>query len=121
MSIDWDKPYKTRDGRRVFIYTRSSRVGNCPVRGEVESHVGDAWNNIAWHSDGAWGNDGHTRDADLVNVPQKHTMTVNVNKRKHDSQIWFCPHVDREVADSLYTENRIACIEVTFTEGEGLE
>ena len=116
-SIDWDKPYTTRDGREVLIYTMSSRIGTYPIRGEVKSHAGD-WNESSWTSVGMWSHERHAPEDDLVNVPQKHTVWVNVYRESVNED--HC-HNSKDEADANSTGDRVACFLHTFTEGEGLE
>lgn len=118
MSIDWDKPVKTRDGCEVRIYTNEGRLMHYPVVGEYRN--GDGFQIGRWTSEGHWSCLRiHAEDRDLINVPQKHTVWVNVYK-SHNS-LSILNYDSRRIADQLVQEGRIACIEVTFTEGEGLE
>lgn len=115
MGIDWDKPVQTRDGREVAIHTIGGRSQACPVVGEYRDS-GGSWACRRWTHDGRYLSNRKSED-DLVNVPQKHTVWLNVYAR--DSAC-IKEHDTRKDADEGATRGRIACIEVTFTEGEGL-
>ena len=118
MSIDWDKPVQTRDGREVRIYTREGQHPTHTLCGEYQ-HGGE-WVQARWDVDGAVEPCQHTSRS-LVNVPQQHTVTINVNRRNGQHQMYLCVHGSREEADDQSSGHRIACFEHTFTEGEGLE
>jgi len=116
MSIDWDKPVQTRDGLEVRIYTTKGQDEELPV-------VGDYFDSSGFWMLDRWKFDGTSRlrpGHDLVNVvPKQHTVTINVYR--YDGVIQVRSHVNRADADQRTTDSRIACIEVTFIEGEGLD
>ena len=119
MSIDWDKPIQTRSGCEVRIFTTSGGDPEKPVVGERLDDMGD-WVLFKRRESGqVWAGDSND-SYDLVNVPQQHTATINVNRRNGQHQMYLCIHASREEADDQAPGHRIACIEVTFTEGEGL-
>ena len=63
-----------------------------------------------------------THCRDLVNVPQQHTQWINVNKIMHNCvDVARHSYPDHRTANLAASPERIACIEVTFVEGEGLE
>ena len=68
MSIDFDKPVQTRDGREVRIYTQQGRHPTRVVVGEI--CVGDVPTVDRWYANGSYFNDGGLADSDLVNVGQ---------------------------------------------------
>jgi len=113
MSIDWDKVdwYKlpTRDGREVRIYTTKGQNKIYPVVGEY--YLDPTWRLGKWTIDGEYVA-GETDNNDLVNVPQQHTVSVQVYRRP-----------DGTVTLNGCEDNvkLIVCFEHTFTEGEGLE
>jgi len=127
MSIDFDKPVQTRDGRKVWIYTTEGRHPTEPVVGEI--YGGSICPPILsrWCADGGDSKHsvaGYDRPTpnDLVNVPQQRAVWINAYKSYTDHQpVRLHTHDSKAQADESARDDRIACIEVTFTEGEGLE
>ena len=122
MKIDFDKPVQTRDGREVRIYTTEGKTKHYPVIGELCSDGN--WHVRTWTSGGTdirWSSSTvvglKDEGGDLINVPEKHTVWINFYRGAASLSIH---HADKASADEAVTEGRIACIEVTFTEGEGL-
>ena len=118
MSIDWDKPYTTRNGCEVRIYTTDGGDLEKSVIGERLDISGN-WVLFKRPKNGQVRGDGKMDSHDIVNVPQQHTLTVNVNRRNRN-KINLCGYESTEAADDQATGYRIACIKLTFTEGEGL-
>ena len=117
MSIDWDKPVQTEDECEARIFTTKGRCKGYPVVGERRGFFG-YWYVDKWTIDGIAGeNSGYplTANRSLVNVRQKHTVWVNLYR-------YACSPVknSKAEADMYAGESRIACVEVTYTEGEGL-
>jgi hypothetical protein len=55
---------------------------------------------------------------DLVNVPEKHEVWINLY---HTENVFFgCAYPTREQANAKANIDRIACVRIKFTEGEGL-
>lgn len=102
--------YQTKDGRKVKIYATDGG-GNLPVHGAIK---GCGWWQGEWTLNGGWLTEGECRN-DLIDVPKEHTVWVNVYRALLSSV-----HPSREKADALAASNRIACLEITFEEGEGL-
>lgn len=109
--IDWDKPVQTRDGMDVKIYTTEGQASDCPVVGEYLDIYG-RWRIRTWNLDGE---SVRFPQYGLVNVPEKQTLWLNINSD------WESGYTTRHKADRLAAKNRIACVEVTFTNGDGLE
>jgi len=119
MSIDWDKLVQTRDGREVRIYTRAGQNSIYPVVGEVSCSV--SWTVVRWTIEGRYVKN-ETDNNDLVNIPQQHTYAANFYKPAPGSKrATIYLFNNRSDANEAATDSRIACIDVTFTEGEGLE
>jgi hypothetical protein len=104
--------YVTRDGRKVRILATDRRTsGDFCLVGLVDGVPAEEIQ--FWRADGTtgtWSN----HYLDLMCAPERRTAWVN-----------FYPeigivHLSREKADARATKERIACVEVTFTEGEGL-
>ena len=125
MTINMTDKYQTRDGCEVRIYAVD---GACafPVHGAVKRS--DEWRSATWTSDGrfsTWAS-GPPQADDLVLVPVRRSVWLNVYPYPREGIFTFlvagcsiCP--TREQADSAARPDRIACIHVEFTEGEGLE
>jgi len=125
-AFDPTKPVQTRDGRAARII--------CSDR-EYRGHVGvfvalvtstNGHEHLTTH--GVAGNctslNGYStakivEDCDLINVPEEpieYTGYVNI----YPSNIMGARYLTREGADERCSSSRIACIPITFTEGEGL-
>jgi len=118
--VDISKPVSTRDGREVRIYTQQGRHPTRVVVGEVCDGADVSLDR--WYANGSYFNDGRLSKSDLVNVLQKHTVWVNIYPHAGcGTPVSFKTHGDRASADEHAKADRIACFEVTFTEGEGLE
>lgn len=115
MTIDFDKPVQTRDGKAVTILTTERADNTYPVVGLINDKHICLFTEEGWVYD-----DGREHDLDLMNVPVKHTRKIwlNVYPAKHD----VAAHGERGAADACAGPDRIACIPVTieFEEGEGL-
>lgn len=116
--VDLSKPVQTRNGHEVRIYTTKGACDEDPVVGEYLSK-NQGWITASWRIDGSRATN-YLHATWLVNVPQQHTVTVNVYNNNFGS-IWIVGHDSRSEADEDAQKERIACFEVTFTEGEGLE
>jgi len=118
------KQYQTRDGDHVDLIavdvpavtlTGDTVVGVATIEGEPV-----LW---SWQSNGSWlTEDGCDNPSDLIEVPQAVTRWVNVYRvgsvRFSESRYDADFYAAKLYASSGYA--RIACIQVTYTEGEGL-
>ena len=57
---------------------------------------------------------------DLVNVPKKHEAWINFYDDDGEGDYDSYSYSSRAIADENADSNRIACVRVGFTEGEGL-
>ena len=119
MSIDFDKSVQTRDGREVRIYTTEGSHRARPVVGEIGGDDQAPPILCRWYGDGSNELD-RQDDSDLVNVAQQYTVWVNAYQSSRASGVHFCAFRTRVEADEHVLKDRIACIQYTFTEGEGL-
>jgi hypothetical protein len=71
------------------------------------------------HPDGRV-NPGRDSPYDLVNVPKKHEVWINFYDDDGEGDYDSYSYPSRAIADESADSNRIACIRVEFTEGEGL-
>lgn len=112
--LDLTKPVQTRDGRQVRILC-TDMIGTFPMVGLIKGHCGDE--DVAM-----WTSDGKYRlfddcEHDLMNVPEKHSVWINFYK----SGMRYGWHTSKEMADRQAGEDRIACVNVVFNDGDGLE
>lgn len=116
--LDLTKPVQTRSGHKVEIL-KTNLKGEFPVIGVV-THPDSGDEEVSyWHANGGFLHSG-TYIHDLVNVPVKISRWYNVYS--DGSTVDF---ETREAADDYATTQgkvfcRIACVQLTVTEGEGL-
>jgi hypothetical protein len=120
--------YVTRDGReaKVCVVTcESSLERNLVIRGFVRNSDG-VWCTSTWGVKGHHinytkkGVHLHYMDYDLFDVTVKHTRWVNVYPDSYVSYLTEGAYPTKEDANRYAGKSRVACIEVTFEEGEGL-
>lgn len=109
MTTDLTKPVQTCDGQSVTILTTERDDPSHPVVGMTEAGV-----ILTYTLKGKIYSIGRDHELDLVNVPEKHTFWLNIYEDRQVS------HPARSHADYFAGHGRIACVEVTYTEGEGL-
>lgn len=110
---DWKvgEKYKISNGKLAKVLITDGG-GGYPIIGVI--FVGGCWVPKAWSSTGLSNVVGH----DLVPPePVKHTRWVNI----YPTIAYSNYHLSREAADGESTPLRIACIQITFHEGEGLD
>lgn len=114
-AIDWNKPVQTKDGRKFFYVGRGPNP-QYPIVGYLDG----------WTCPGQWTEEGlcaagHAGGTDLINVPEKHEIWVNLYKSCQGKfYLGDFTHVTKRDADDHASANRIACIRIEFEEGEGL-
>lgn len=109
--IDFTKPLRTRDGRKVRILC-TDRKGWTPIVGLIIDDSGETIE--TWSSDGAFKRDGSKNNPlDLVNSNDG-TFWVNV----YSGGVSGSTHTTREAADSWAAEGRLARIKVLWREGQ---
>ena len=117
MTFDPTKPVRTRDGKPARIIATDLKSDH-PIVAAVKDKNGDEYH-YGYTKNGHWIDDSYEGAIDLVNIPEKHELWVNV----YDSCFGgfnLKPHATREAADNNAREARIACLHLTFEEGEGL-
>lgn len=112
MTIDWTKPVQTRDGRSVEIITTKGRE-NQPVLGYVADRT-ELW---SWFSDGHFLSQRTYSLNDIVNVPERRELWLNV----YEGGDAECYAVREDADNSRSSYERIACVHVKYKVGEGLE
>jgi hypothetical protein len=111
-----DGKYQTRDGRAVRILAVD--IPSCePVAACVYDEHGGA-GVYSYSADGAF-NTGPNSPWDLIPVPVKRTGWVNIYSEE-DYGCHYKFSETREGADKRAGSDRIACVQITFTDGEGL-
>ena len=108
--ISMDKTYTTRVGREVRIYATDGAVGDQQIHGAVKTS--DGWRVTWWNGSGG----GCRADLDLIEVKPERTVWVNF----YSDGVAGAGFLARADADSVACPNRIACVKVTFREGDGL-
>jgi hypothetical protein len=108
-TIDPAKQYRTRDGREVLRVLATDLPGPNPVSAIVKEHDGTI-SQVLRRADGT----GKSSKCDLIEVKPERTAWVNI----YDGVGLYATKDD---ANRAACEDRIACIKVTFREGEGLD
>lgn len=109
--LDITKPLQTRLGQKAeLVY--DGLTGDWPLAVVVHTNYGIEVRSYTR-------NGVHYQDEDspanLMNVPEKRTIWLNINEN------WpTIEYSSRELADHYARSDRLACVEVTYTEGEGL-
>lgn len=119
-SIDFTKPIQTRDGRKVrYLHTLEGdneyRVVSICVAKE------DGQEEIVRHTlAGGYYDDEEESQNDLVNVPEKKTLWVNIYPGTNLGVTGVVAHGSRGQADAHGSPSRVACVQVEYIEGQGL-
>ena len=108
--IDFNKKYRTRDGREVRIYALDGG-GNYPVHGAFKSHTG--WVVRHWPQDGIQSVFGGSDD--LIEVKPRIKRTVWLALYPNEG-VGFSPEVSMVKRDCLARYK----VEIDVEEGEGL-
>lgn len=121
MKISMDKEYTTRDGVPVRIYAIDGH-GTYPVHGAIRAFDTETWSVQTWTTEGKVHNGEKEDSQDLIEKPKIIGGWVNIYNHKYSdsdktaSTIWE----SKMMADAAGCEDRVACIYVTFKEGEGI-
>lgn len=113
MKVETGKEYQTRDGRPVRLLA----VTDEPVNNNGDTVVGVVDNDVeTWQSDGVYYREWGSNSSDLIEVKPKRTVWLNVYRVGLG-----VGHNSKADADAAFDrDDRIACIPVTFREGDGL-
>ena len=112
MNIEAGKFYKTRDGRKARIYAVDGS-GSDNIHGAIL--IKDGWDCEVWDKDGAWVDIRSPNDL-VSEWVEPRTGTVWVNIYSSHGKVY----TSKEAADNTCFNDRVACVEVNWTEGEGL-
>lgn len=110
--FDPNKPYCRRDGKPARIVHTFHNGNHFVVLDDT-----DGW--VIVNAKGEY-HDVTYNNYDLINIPEKFERWINVYS---NGDLSLCLHNSMEIATKMAstTKVRIACIKVSFTEGEGLE
>lgn len=115
--IEIGKQYKTRDGREGRIYAVDAG-GMYPIHGAIQT--GSEWCITSWTRVGEQLH-GNKCQGDLIEVKPARTEWLNINGPNWRSDTGCVhPYETRSEADDHAMPERIACIQITFREGDGL-
>jgi hypothetical protein len=113
--FDPTKPCRTRDGRKVVIYCTDA-PGDNPIHGRIEGCT----MLVLWTLLGSYDyDDGEEHKYDLVNIPQKQELWLNIYPTSVMPEI-VAAHKTKHEAYWQQMKGCIARIRVEFEEGEGL-
>ncbi|MDE2105110.1 MAG: hypothetical protein KGL39_48170 [Patescibacteria group bacterium] len=115
MTLDLTKPMQTRDGRKArllasdlksqfqLVFVITDKDGN--------EHVGERY------ADGRYSS-GYDRPHDIINVPEPPKVHVEYRNCYQRGVLNYYGYPSRVEADKEAGPNRIACIRITWTEGQ---
>lgn len=117
-TIDPSKQYRTRDGREVRIYAVDGG-GKFPVHGAILPR-GGSWIATTWSGDGYEFGAGSPCPRDLIPVPERHTLWVNVCRGTTWPVLVYNSRPTRREADEAVNSDRgrIARVRIEFEEGQ---
>lgn len=109
--LDLTKPLQTRLGEKAeLVYDGIS--GDWPLAVVVHLNVGVKTLRTYTREGVLYNNEDSM--SNLMNVPEKRTIWLNIYEDRQTG------HPNRDHADYFAGYGRLACVEVTYTEGEGL-
>lgn len=103
----------TRDGKPVRIICVDAKGANDTGSHRVVALISDDGERLGWYH--KCGESTSYFQEDLFDIPEERAVWLNI----YGDGTAF-PHVGREEADGRASKSRIACIKVTYKEGEGL-
>lgn len=125
MKFDPSKPVQTRDGRAVRILCTDLKYPGFPIAAAL--HDRDEDDDVEtvelFTADGCYLESGVKQRLDLVNVPETHTKWANIYPPEppyHPTHTRIL-HDTKDQAFRNAGPNRIACVLIKYTEGEGLD
>lgn len=104
---------QTMDGRKVELLRTNLKNKDYPILGIVTEHDGSE-TMMTWTENGSFFSISGASEKDLMNVVEKVKVWANI----YDDNAWF--YKTREQADAGAGINRIACIELEYTKGDGI-
>lgn len=113
--IDFTKPVQTRDGLKAVIISTNDTPFHTQRVVAAVNRPEYGWVVERFYENGRWTRGGESK-MDLQNVPETGTCWLNIYQDARHGSAWS----SREAADRAATKARIACVEVTYTVGQGL-
>jgi hypothetical protein len=113
--IEMGKEYVTRDGRKARVLC-VDRKEQHPVLALIDSDGRESA--ACYRADGFYYTNGTPSDLDLLPAPKRYEGWVNVY---HGGSCSGKMYDTKHEADLAARGTRIACIHISFTEGEGLK
>lgn len=110
----WESGFQTRDGRPARVLCIDLKSQGAPVLAAVKFNDGRE-EVYSYAEDGTWYVGSGTHD--LIPRPVRRRKWINIYKNQEHYSTLFD---SKEDADGRNGMDRIACIEIEFTEGEGL-
>ena len=116
--LDLNKPVQTRNGKKVRILCtdRKSKSDIYPIIVLILMADGVEATQ-RYRKDGTYLSVGSSGGHDLINVPTQYWVNIYPDDDNNIGRFWK----NKQDADEFATSGRMACVPVTFTEGEGLE
>jgi hypothetical protein len=119
MSVDWNKPIQTRDGRKARVV--------CMDRKDYQSHrtymclVDNNGTEAVWFykSNGYIRDDNKNDDLDIINVPEEHEIEIRFCKNSKGTICHVCMSLSSPCRE-CHDFKEIAKKKITIKEGEGL-
>ena len=113
MSFDPTKPVQQENGRAAYIVTTNSHVENFPIIAELADNHG-GFSLAYFTSKGR----GYARPLQLVNIPQKKDVWVNIYRHNIDGSLYYAgEYATPESADCGAAADRVGRIRMTLEEG----
>jgi hypothetical protein len=121
MAFDPTKPVQTRDGHAARVLAMDIKHPDFTIVAAVS--CGDNYEVVGQYLRDGRATAGGPIGRDLVNIPQKYVVWVNVYRHGGSGRLHGEFFASREQADgdaALQLIRRIACFDLEISEGEGL-
>ena len=109
--IDLTKPVQTRDGLKVRVLCTNMK-GRDTVAGVITDDDGTDMVD-AWQADGHYNIGPEEARTDLINVPEKRVVWVNVNPGN-----WMHTYPSKDDADEYASHSRLSRVRVEYEVGQ---
>ena len=111
------KTYRTRDGREARVYATDGGP-EWPIHGAIKRDGGE-WISHNWRANGRLWNKAGDSHFDLM--PPKREAWVNIYPNLSNNVFLASYlHTTRAAADEHAGTDRVACVRIEYTEGQGL-
>jgi len=112
--------YVTRDGRKVWILATDVDNPVCPIVAAITDRSGTQ-SVYVFDSKGRCNGTEYQTSTDLMLAPERHEIFANVYYTATSRPFMLTAYRSKAEADEGAGKQRLACVRITFTEGEGLE